>query len=149
MPGLARPVQIDGVYALSRWVVRLAIGGCTGYCQGGVQGWLSTAWRLCAQDPAPMSPPPKTKPARLEWLAHTLGHELVHAIIANSCPPEKIDSVAMQSCGGHGPLFQNMNRHIMGKTAAVTYVAGWRRGGRRYYRAHEAKSSGSSSSRWG
>ena len=75
---------------------------------------------------------PYTRPQRLEWLAHTLGHELVHAAIANSCPPQQADSAWMRSSGGHGPLFQRLNRHLMGHSSAYNCAVGWARGGRKY-----------------
>ncbi|KAI8472876.1 MAG: hypothetical protein J3K34DRAFT_467018 [Monoraphidium minutum] len=71
--------------------------------------------------------------SRLEWLAHTLGHEMVHAIVETSCPAAAAEP-SMRAAQGHGPLFQRLNRHLLGHTAAAKYVAGWRRDGRRYVR---------------
>ncbi|GBF95584.1 hypothetical protein Rsub_08565 [Raphidocelis subcapitata] len=96
-PGLVRPMQIDGVHALSR----------------------------------------------LEWLAHTLGHEMVHAVVENACRSEErlegaTRGAAAAAAGGHGPLFQRLNRHLMGHTAATRYAWAWRREGRRYEAAARA-----------
>lgn len=82
--------------------------------------------------PRPASWPRPPRLVRLEWLAHTLGHELLHAVVANCCPARVAGSGWMRATGGHGPVFQQLNRHLLGHGAAYKCAAGWAKGGRRY-----------------
>lgn len=62
---------------------------------------------------------------RLQWLAHTLGHEMVHAIVHHACP-EARSMQAYTASHGHGPIFLALNKHIFGHDTA-RYRAGWGR----------------------
>jgi len=62
---------------------------------------------------------------KLSWLAHTLGHEMVHAIVHHACP-EARKHPAYQDDNGHGPIFLQLNKHIFGHDTA-RYKAGWGR----------------------
>ncbi|KAF8056842.1 speA [Scenedesmus sp. PABB004] len=46
--------------------------------------------------------------SRLEWLAHALGHEMVHCIVESLCPASR-DSPELYG-SGHGPVFARLNR---------------------------------------
>lgn len=62
---------------------------------------------------------------KLSWLAHTLGHEMVHCIVHHACP-EARKHPAYQDDNGHGPIFLQLNKHIFGHHTA-RYKAGWGR----------------------
>lgn len=47
--------------------------------------------------------------SRLEWLCHTLGHEMIHCIVHNACPQSR-DMLAYAYDNGHGPVFRRLNR---------------------------------------
>eukprot|EP00878_Enallax_costatus_P038292 GHUV01043485.1.p1 GENE.GHUV01043485.1~~GHUV01043485.1.p1 ORF type:complete len:220 (+),score=34.49 GHUV01043485.1:67-726(+) len=66
--------------------------------------------------------------SRLEWLCHTLGHEMIHCIVHNACPQSR-DYLAYAHDNGHGPIFRRLNRHIFGHSATI-YKHGWSRLGR-------------------
>eukprot|EP00775_Hariotina_reticulata_P007722 gene7722-7921_t len=46
--------------------------------------------------------------SKLEWLAHTLAHEMVHCIVHNCCP-ESRQYAAYTHDNGHGPIFLRLN----------------------------------------
>jgi hypothetical protein len=61
--------------------------------------------------------------SKLEWLAHTLAHEMVHCIVHNCCP-ESRQYAAYTHDNGHGPIFVRLNRCLFGHNR-VQYRTGW------------------------
>lgn len=62
---------------------------------------------------------------KLSWLAHTMGHEMVHCIVHHACPETRSMQSYMQN-HGHGPVFLQLNKHIFGHHT-TRYKAGWGR----------------------
>lgn len=52
--------------------------------------------------------------SRLEALAHTVGHELVHAVVANAFPAIDASSPGYLPARRHGPIFLLLNRRLFG-----------------------------------
>jgi hypothetical protein len=62
---------------------------------------------------------------KLSWLAHTMGHEMVHCIVHHACPETRNMPSYVQN-HGHGPVFVQLNKHIFGHHT-TRYKAGWGR----------------------
>ncbi|KXZ45659.1 hypothetical protein GPECTOR_52g58 [Gonium pectorale] len=54
--------------------------------------------------------------SKLETLAHTLGHELVHAVVLNFFPRIDSSSPAYLPDDKHGPIFMFLNKRLFGHT---------------------------------
>jgi uncharacterized membrane protein YgcG len=97
--------------------------------------WGKPGARMCVHHlPRATRPLPHPRPPRLEWLAHTLGHEMVHAIMEGACPEDqRAGSAVMNATGGHSLVFRRLNRHLLGHAGAShEWAAGWSKDGRRY-----------------
>lgn len=62
---------------------------------------------------------------KLSWLAHTMGHEMVHCIVHHACPETRGKQAYVRN-HGHGPVFLQLNKHIFGHDTA-RYKPGWSR----------------------
>jgi hypothetical protein len=62
---------------------------------------------------------------KLSWLAHTVGHEMVHCIVHHACPETRGKQAYVRN-HGHGPVFLQLNKHIFGHDTA-RYKPGWSR----------------------
>lgn len=55
--------------------------------------------------------------SRLQLLLHSLGHELVHALVDVALPPWLQDSPAYLARAGHGPIFKLLNKQLFGHSS--------------------------------
>lgn len=62
---------------------------------------------------------------KLSWLAHTMGHEMVHCIVHHACPETRSMQSYIQN-HGHGPVFLQLNKHLFGHHT-TRYQSGWGR----------------------
>ena len=60
--------------------------------------------------------------SRLEALAHTIGHELAHAVVLNFFPKVDAASPAYLPDDRHGPIFQLLNKRLFGHTMCAADV---------------------------
>lgn len=58
--------------------------------------------------------------SKLEVLAHTLGHELAHAVVLNFFPAIDRASPAYLPDDRHGPIFKLLNKRLFGHTTAAS-----------------------------
>lgn len=56
---------------------------------------------------------------RLQLLAHTLAHELVHAVVFHLFPDIDAHSPAYTANGRHGPIFHLLNKQMFGHTSTA------------------------------
>lgn len=52
----------------------------------------------------------------LQVLAHTIAHEMVHALVYNLFPTIDASSEAYLPDERHGPIFKLLNKHLFGHT---------------------------------
>lgn len=57
--------------------------------------------------------------SRLEWLSHTIGHEMLHAALCTLCGRGALGLPGVAEHSGHGPAFQALNRYFYGHTSYV------------------------------
>ncbi len=58
--------------------------------------------------------------SKLEVLAHTLSHELVHAVVLNFWPKMDSSSSAYLPDDKHGPIFMLLSKRLLGHTCLTT-----------------------------
>ncbi|KXZ45134.1 hypothetical protein GPECTOR_58g583 [Gonium pectorale] len=64
--------------------------------------------------------------SKLSWLAHTLGHEMLHAMIFGMCGPYARDAPRNMSLEGHGYNFLVLNWYILGHRGHMYDIKGWK-----------------------
>lgn len=76
------------------------------------------AWRAAPPPSlaAPLQADGTVVTSRLAWLAHTLGHEMLHCLVASACPAAAA-SASVAADAGHGVVFARLNRHVFGHSA--------------------------------
>ena len=63
---------------------------------------------------------------RLDWMAHTLGHEMLHVALWTLCARGEQWRPGVWADEGHGPTFQRLNWHLIGHTDHEFAVEGWK-----------------------
>ena len=63
---------------------------------------------------------------RLDWMAHTLGHEMLHVALWTLCARGEQWRPGVWADEGHGPTFQRLNWHLFGHTDHEFAVEGWK-----------------------
>ncbi|GLC44298.1 hypothetical protein PLESTB_000762700 [Pleodorina starrii] len=63
--------------------------------------------------------------SRLSWLAHTLGHEMLHALLFNMCGAYARDAPKNLSMEGHGYNFLMLNWYVLGHRGYSYNPRGW------------------------
>ncbi|GIL80918.1 hypothetical protein Vretimale_9378 [Volvox reticuliferus] len=71
-------------------------------------------WRETISEENPMNFEGALCTSKLEALAHTLGHELVHAVVLNCFPDIDAASAAYLPDDKHGPIFMLLNKKLFG-----------------------------------
>ncbi|GLC69152.1 hypothetical protein PLESTF_000795600 [Pleodorina starrii] len=71
-------------------------------------------WRESISAENPMNFEGALCTSKLEALAHTLGHELVHAVVLNFFPAMDAASAAYLPDDKHGPIFMLLNKRLFG-----------------------------------
>ncbi|GIL87297.1 hypothetical protein Vretimale_1749 [Volvox reticuliferus] len=64
--------------------------------------------------------------SRLSWLAHTLGHEMLHAMLFNMCEDFARQAPRNMSLEGHGHNFLMLNWYVLGHRGYTYNPRGWR-----------------------
>ncbi|GIL44208.1 hypothetical protein Vafri_1739 [Volvox africanus] len=64
--------------------------------------------------------------SRLSWLAHTLGHEMLHALLFNMCEDFAREAPRNMSLEGHGHNFLMLNWYVLGHRGYTYNPKGWR-----------------------
>lgn len=74
----------------------------------------SNRWGESISEDNPMNFEGTLCSSKLEALAHTLGHELVHAVVLNFFPDMDAHSLAYLPDDKHGPIFMLLNKRLFG-----------------------------------
>ncbi|GLI70145.1 hypothetical protein VaNZ11_014955 [Volvox africanus] len=64
--------------------------------------------------------------SRLSWLAHTLGHEMLHVLLFNMCEEFAREAPRNMSLEGHGHNFLMLNWYVLGHRGYTYNPKGWR-----------------------
>ncbi|GFR40337.1 hypothetical protein Agub_g879 [Astrephomene gubernaculifera] len=63
---------------------------------------------------------------KLSWLAHTLGHEMLHVLLRTMCGGFSRDAPQNMALEGHGYNFLMLNWYVLGHRGHVYDTSGWR-----------------------